>query len=45
MEMTGWKPIPRNRQSRNTSMFGVMGAAVPKDFQGGEADGAIKELV
>ncbi|TVS14425.1 MAG: DUF1552 domain-containing protein [Planctomycetaceae bacterium] len=27
------------------TMFGVMGVAVPKDFQGGEADGAIKELV
>jgi hypothetical protein len=27
------------------TMFGVLGVAVPKDFQGGEADGVIKELV
>jgi hypothetical protein len=27
------------------TMFGVMGVEVPKDFQGGEADGVLKELV
>jgi hypothetical protein len=27
------------------TMFGVLGVAVPKDFQGGEADGVIQELV
>jgi hypothetical protein len=27
------------------TMFGVLGVAVSKDFQGGEADGVIKELV
>ncbi|MCE3014387.1 MAG: hypothetical protein ACK56W_15635 [Pirellula sp.] len=27
------------------TMFGVPGVAVPKDFQGGEADRVIKELV
>ncbi|QDT39277.1 DUF1552 domain-containing protein [Stratiformator vulcanicus] len=27
------------------TMFGVMGVPVPEDFQGGEADGVIKEIV
>ena len=27
------------------TMFGVLGVPVPEDFQGGEADGIITELV
>jgi hypothetical protein len=27
------------------TMFGVLGVPVPQDFQGGEADGALSELV